>query len=184
MKIRDACAPERPPVTCPSCGSGIEDSPACCYCGSATLPDRRVSEVRLALCSVPAFLAAAVLLALAAGSQTRVTRIADLTPDGAFDHFRVAGTVTAVKLFPSRYPASGQYTVWVSDGTDPGEDGRGLKVKIEGEVFSEIQGAGRLPEAGDEIDVEGTLHVGEGFKTLSVNTAPMVRTVKKRGEVR
>jgi hypothetical protein len=166
---------------CPSCGKPIESVPFCYYCCAATAAERRVSERKLALVAAGTLLLGVLLLALAAGRETPVTPVSDLSPTGAFLHYRVQGTVSKAYLTGTPYPDSDVYQFWVSDASVDDREVLPLKVKVEGPIYLDLVAAGDVPRQGDVVDVEGTLYAGPEFRILNVNVAPMVRLLERKG---
>jgi hypothetical protein len=159
----------------------IDPVKECYYCCASTDPDKRVTELRLALWTLPLVLIGIVLLVLAGRSETPVTAIADFTMAHKSGQQRVIGEVVRVKPFRTPYPASDVLSVFVADDSVDPKKGS-LKVKVVGEQIDELRKAGRYPRKGDKIDVEGTFYIGPGFKTLNLNSSGMLRIVERGGK--
>lgn len=161
-------------TTCPSCGMSIQPVEVCYYCCAATSPKCRVKETTLILWSSVVAVIGVVLLVMAAASETAVTPIAELSQDGAFNHFRIKGEVTRSFFADTPYDGSDLYSFWVAD-----ESVRGkvvpLKVKVDGPVYRILQEKNKVPQRGMTVDVEGTLYAGDGFRLLSLNTDSMLQ---------
>lgn len=170
------------PRLCPSCGKVPGTPVVCQYCCAAIEPHRRITEKKLAMVAVGVSLIGVALLVWASMVETPITPIKELASEGAFLHYRVKGEVIRFSEFKTPYENSNIFNFWIDDGSSDKSDEAVLKLKVEGPVYADLKEAGKVPQRGDIIDVEGTLYAGEGFRLLSLNTAAMLKLEKKGGK--
>lgn len=170
------------PILCPSCGEDPGGPVVCQFCCAATSPQRRVTEKQMVLVAAGVAVLGIVLLAWASTVATPVTPIKELATEGAFMHFRVKGEVIRSGMFKTPYANADTYNFWIDDRSSDKSGESVLKLKVDGPVYADLKEAGKVPERGDTIDVEGTLYAGEGFRLLSLNTAAMLKLEKKEGK--
>ncbi len=170
------------PKLCPSCGKEPGGLVVCQYCCAAIEPHRRITEKKLASVAIGVAVLGVLLLVWAASVETPITPINELAKEGAFLHYRVKGEVIRSSEFKTPYEKSNIHNFWIDDGSSDKSDEAVLKLKVEGPVYADLKKAGKVPERGDIIDVEGTLYAGEGFRLLSLNTAAMLNLEKQEGK--
>jgi len=141
-----------------------------------------VKEFTFIKWSLAVLLLGAGLLIWAGFSTTPVTPISELSATGAFQHYRVRGRVVRLQVIKTPYPESNIFSYWIADGSGADEDQGTLKIKVEGPVQDDLLEAGKIPEKGQTIDVEGTLYAGDGFRLLSLNSAAMLNVVEEEGK--
>ncbi len=160
---------------CPSCGRFVGPLEQCPYCGAFVrkrLPLRylRLGSILLALLGL-----AALLYAVSGASTPQVT-VASVEATMNYAYVRLAGQVTRGPVYD---PESQELRFYLSDST-----GEILVSSFRATTRPLIEQK-KIPVAGDEVAVEGTLRVREDFVSLNLSapdklqvTHPAARTLK------
>jgi len=175
-----------PPTHCLSCGKAICGY-KCHHCGADQTT--RISEKLMVVLALLLFVVGAVLIAAAAQvAEEPVRVISELTIDDAFAHVRLKGIVTDTpRYYPEPYDTTGTrgtIRFYLNDSTGQ------VLVKTAIPVTEDLINNSRVPALGDNVDVQGTLYVGdENFLSMNVITpkffriAPRVYTPMTIGDI-
>lgn len=163
---KEHCPPTRPQDLrngssgeCPSCGRFVGPLEKCPYCG-ADIGQRMAIRVFKYGSLVLAILGLVVLRFVAAHSQAPTVEIGGLTGTMNWAFVRIEGLVTQQ---PSYDPEAETLRFWIQDGT--GEI-TVVAYRSEAEVLLDKD---LVPSMGDQVAVEGTLRIKEGFQYLVVD---------------
>jgi len=147
--------------TCPSCGRHTGPYEACPYCGAKLQPRITMWVFRYGSLVV-AFLGLAVLWFFSLRSPVPQVKISQIQSTMNFAYVRISGKVSR----PVSYDAEGGYLgFWIQD--DTGE----MMVSSYRSTTEALAAAGKLPDVGDEVMLEGTLRIREDSPSLTLASA-------------
>lgn len=157
----------QPGATCPSCGRFVGPIEKCPYCGAAIKKRIPIGYLRIA-CLVLAVLGVAILVWVAGGTATPITKIGDIGATMNYAYVRLNGTVTRGPIYD---PDAQSIRFYVAD--DTGE----IQAGAFRDVTQELLAAQKIPTVGDKITMEGTLRVRDDFTSFTLATAAKVQLI-------
>ncbi|MBN1888427.1 MAG: exodeoxyribonuclease VII large subunit [Thermoflexales bacterium] len=152
---------------CPSCGRHTGPYEACPYCGARLVPRISLRVFRYGSLLV-ALAGLAVLWFFSHRSAAPTVKIGQAQATMNFAYVRVVGHVTRS---PSYDPASAYLSFWIED-----DSGQMLVSSYRGTTQELVQ-AGRVPDVGDEISLEGTLRIRDESPSLTLASAETLRVL-------
>jgi DNA/RNA endonuclease YhcR with UshA esterase domain len=152
---------------CPSCGRHVGPYEACPYCGAKLAPRLGLRVFRYSSLAV-ALAGLAVLWFFSQRSAVPTVKIGQAQATMNFAYVRVAGRVVEL---PSYDPASDYLSFWIED--DSGQ----MLVSSYRSTTQELVRAGRVPDVGDEVTLEGTLRIRDESVLLTLASAETVHAL-------
>lgn len=150
-------------MNCPSCGRFVGAKIHCPYCGAKVAKRMSLVAVRYAAVLL-ATIGLACLWAMAKFHDTPVVKIGDISPTMNFAQIRVDGTADSdVRTF-----RNGSMGFNISDGTGT------LMVFVSQKQGEELRRLGKLPHAGDAVQLNGTVSLSDKNDSLRLQSAASV----------
>ncbi len=149
---------------CPSCGRHTGPHEACPYCGARLQPRISMRVFRYGSLAV-ACIGLAVMWFFSLRSPIPTLKIGQAQATMNFAYVRISGRVAR----PSSYDAEGGYLgFWIQD--DTGE----MMVSSYRSTTQALLAAGKLPDVGDQVTLEGTLRIRDEMPSLTLASAETV----------
>lgn len=150
-------------MNCPSCGRFVGAKIHCPYCGAKVAKRMSLVAVRYAAVLL-ATIGLVLLWAMAKFHDTPVVKIGDISPTMNFAQIRVDGTADSdVRTF-----RNGGMGFNISDGTGT------LMVFVSQKQGEELRRLGKLPHAGDAVQLNGTVSLSDKSNSLRLQSASSV----------
>ncbi len=152
---------------CPSCGRHTGPYEACPYCGARLAPRLSLRVFRYGSLAV-ALAGLAMLWFFSHRSAVPTVKIGQAQATMNFAYVRIVGRVVRS---PSYDPTSDYLSFWIED--DSGQ----MLVSSYRSTTQDLVQAGRVPDVGDEVTLEGTLRIRDESPSLTLASAETLRAL-------